>query len=122
MGYLTNLEMKEEKEDLLKGIKEGKELITGISKEPWHFRYVGFPHSDIIEEYEFAFEEYHNFIRKYDSVENSYRYKTINDDIKIFFVESNTDIQIIQIEEEYEYIVSGNNFDGFIVTLFKRLN
>lgn len=28
----------------------GKEQITGIGAEPWHFRYVGYPHSVIMAE------------------------------------------------------------------------
>lgn len=34
----------------------GKEKITGIAHEPWHFRYVGFPHSAIIAQKSFALE------------------------------------------------------------------
>lgn len=32
--------------------------ITGINYEPWHFRYVGLPHSEIIAEQRLALEEY----------------------------------------------------------------
>lgn len=35
-----------------------KEAVTGISEEPWHFRYVGMPHSKIITERGLALEEY----------------------------------------------------------------
>ena len=35
-----------------------KEEITGISEEPWHFRYVGMPHSRIITKRGLALEEY----------------------------------------------------------------
>ncbi|MGN0475936.1 MAG: M15 family metallopeptidase, partial [Ruminococcus sp.] len=35
-----------------------KEEITGISHEPWHFRYVGYPHSKIMQENGFSLEEY----------------------------------------------------------------
>ncbi|MDR0851304.1 MAG: D-alanyl-D-alanine carboxypeptidase family protein [Clostridiales Family XIII bacterium] len=35
-----------------------KERITGIAYEPWHFRYVGLPHSVIMEEEGLALEEY----------------------------------------------------------------
>ena len=37
---------------------EGKESITGFEYEPWHVRFVGHPHSDIIAEYKVTFEEY----------------------------------------------------------------
>lgn len=100
--------------------KEGKEWITGISKEPWHFRYVGYPHSVIIEEKGFALEEYHDFIRDYTSADNSYQYQDENNDVKLFFIKSTDDIQTLQIEDQYRSEVSGNNYDGFVITLFKE--
>lgn len=36
----------------------GKEAVTGIAHEPWHFRYVGAPHALIIEESGWTLEEY----------------------------------------------------------------
>lgn len=36
----------------------GKEHITGISHEPWHFRYVGRPHAQIMEQKGLTLEEY----------------------------------------------------------------
>lgn len=41
---------------------EDKEKITGISHEPWHFRYVGYPHSQIITERGLSLEEYIEFV------------------------------------------------------------
>ena len=32
--------------------------VTGVIDEPWHFRYVGLPHSAIMQENHWAFEEY----------------------------------------------------------------
>ena len=93
--------------------KKDKENITRISQEPWHFRFIGFPHSVIIEEKGFALEEYHQFIRKYNSVDNSLKYK----DYQILFVKSIEEIQSIYIEDDLKYNISGNNIDGFIITL-----
>lgn len=36
----------------------GKEHITGIAHEPWHFRYVGMPHSEIMTFKGLTLEEY----------------------------------------------------------------
>lgn len=36
----------------------GKEQITGIAHEPWHFRYVGTPHSEIMACQGLTLEEY----------------------------------------------------------------
>lgn len=37
---------------------KGKEAITGIAHEPWHFRYVGCPHAEIITAKNLTLEEY----------------------------------------------------------------
>ena len=37
----------------------GKEAITGIAHEPWHFRYVGVPHAKIMVDHNWTLEEYH---------------------------------------------------------------
>ena len=37
----------------------GKEHITGIAHEPWHFRYVGTPHAAYILQMGLTLEEYH---------------------------------------------------------------
>jgi D-alanyl-D-alanine dipeptidase/carboxypeptidase len=41
---------------------EDKQEITGISYEPWHFRYVGLPHSQIISTQKWTLEEYHHYL------------------------------------------------------------
>ncbi len=48
------------------------ERKTGISYEPWHLRYVGFPHSKIINESKITLEEYIEFFElgKFYSYEN----------------------------------------------------
>lgn len=44
----------------------GKEKITGIAHEPWHFRYVGIPHAEIMTREGLVLEEYIDFIRQTD--------------------------------------------------------
>jgi D-alanyl-D-alanine dipeptidase/carboxypeptidase len=96
--------------------KESKENITGISKEPWHFRFIGFPHSAIIEEKELALEEYHEFIKNYDTLEKAFKYKNY----RIFYVKLMEDEKYIYLEDDIEFDVSGNNIDGFIFTLYNK--
>ena len=120
-GIFKRFREEAKKSGFIERYKEGKEAVTGISKEPWHFRYVGYPHSAIIEEKGFALEEYHDFIRKYTSVDNSYKYKYKNNIIQLFFIRSTADIQVLHVEDDFKYKVSGNNHDGFIITLFKNL-
>ena len=42
----------------------GKEAITGISHEPWHFRYVGVPHAKFMAERGLVLEEYVALLRR----------------------------------------------------------
>lgn len=37
---------------------QGKEHLTGIAYEPWHFRYVGYPHAEIMSKNGLTLEEY----------------------------------------------------------------
>ena len=43
--------------------KAHKEHLTGISCEPWHFRYVGASHAVIMEEYDLCLEEYTEWLK-----------------------------------------------------------
>ncbi len=101
---------------------KGKEKITGIAHEPWHFRYVGYPHSAIISENGFTLEEYIDFIKLF-SCENSYYFKRNDKIIEVFYVNLN-DIKPTEIKlPEYSiYQISGNNSDGFICTLWRNHN
>lgn len=42
--------------------QRGKEEVTGISAEPWHFRYVGAPHAALMEGNGLCLEEYRDFV------------------------------------------------------------
>ena len=42
----------------------GKEAVTGIAHEPWHFRYVGVPHARIMTDAGLTLEEYVALLRR----------------------------------------------------------
>ena len=97
--------------------KKGKEAITGIAEEPWHFRYIGRPHAELAECWHMALEEYIEEIKKYTqqaplSFEGPSLFK-----YEIFFIPSNGHEQIINLPENVSCEISGNNIDGFIITL-----
>lgn len=97
--------------------KGNKEFITGISQEPWHFRYIGYPHSAIMEEKDLSLEEYHVFLKDFILEENSFKYRDDKYIWKIFYIEGAVDVEILEISDTYDYTISGNNRDGFIITL-----
>lgn len=99
-----------------------KECITGISHEPWHFRYVGYPHSKIITEHGFSLEEYTEFVKTYRDNCRFIFTAACETEIEIYYVPVNNNETTIKIEENYVNQVSGNNIDGFIVTVWRKNN
>lgn len=57
--------------------QKDKENITLIAEEPWHFRFVGYPHSQIMYDKNLSLEEYILFLKRYlkDNPLESYGYK-----------------------------------------------
>ncbi|KAF1302536.1 D,D-carboxypeptidase/D,D-dipeptidase VanXY [Enterococcus saccharolyticus] len=43
---------------------KNKEELTGIAYEPWHFRFVGLPHSEIIMNQGWVLEEYLEYLKE----------------------------------------------------------
>lgn len=96
-----------------------KEKITGISNEPWHFRYVGYPHSKIMTELGLCLEEYINYIKRYDKNHRLRHRFSESIMIEIFYVPLSGDEMVIEMPKNSVYQVSGNNVDGFIITIWR---
>lgn len=92
--------------------EKDKEAVTKIAYEPWHFRYVGYPHSKIISNNGMSLENYIDFIKNYSS-ENPLKYKQY----EIFYIPLQDEKTVVEIEKNGLFHISGNNSDGFIVTL-----
>jgi len=110
---------------ILRYTEENKN-ITGYMAESWHFRYIGKPHASIVKQTGMAYEEYIFFLKKFTFEEPlEYKYSD-NEFYKIYFVNQNHDGDITEVPLTYDaitstdpeaYSVSGNNMDGFVVTL-----
>jgi D-alanyl-D-alanine dipeptidase/carboxypeptidase len=101
---------------------EDKEELTGISHEPWHFRYVGYPHSKIIEKNGFSLEEYIEFVKSYrDDCRLLYKQGS-GAAVEIYYLPASNEKNRIVISENSAYQISGNNIDGFIVTVWRKEN
>lgn len=99
-----------------------KQSVTGIEAEPWHLRYVGVPHAEIMVEKALCLEEYEDFIKEY-SYDKPLMYTSSNN-IKygIYFTKAGKEKTNIQVplddnDQQYSYEISGNNVDGFIITV-----
>ncbi len=100
---------------------QSKESITGIGHEPWHFRYVGIPHADIIAERGLTLEEYIAFLKQYPYDKTYYLHKSPNMYISVSYLEaSKTSDTQFQIDDSLPYTISGNNVDGFIITQWRK--
>lgn len=95
-----------------------KEAITSIDHEPWHFRYVGYPHALIMQEESICLEEYIEKIKGYP-INQPYVYSDQACLIEIFYVPALLEEQKIKLNSPL-YQVSGNNIDGFIITLWRK--
>lgn len=90
---------------------------TGVGFMPHHFRYVGLPHSLIMNEKDMCLEEYLQFINEY-TIDSPFTYSTDSKEYKIFYVPANTSGDTeVNIAKNSVYTVSGNNTDGFIITI-----
>lgn len=101
--------------------QKSKEKITGISHEPWHFRYVGFPHSTIMTEKKLSLEEYVELLKQYPYKKQPLIYPLENCTVEISYVKAAAcDETTIDIPNNTTYQISGNNMDGFIVTTWRN--
>ncbi|WP_127483727.1 VanY-A/VanY-F/VanY-M family D-Ala-D-Ala carboxypeptidase [Paenibacillus ehimensis] len=89
-----------------------KTEITGIQYEPWHFRYVGLPHSAIMQEKNFTLEQYLDFLKERKTVSTTVEGQAY--EVSYYPVSGNT---TVPVPAGRRYEISGNNMDGVIVTL-----
>lgn len=95
---------------------EHKTDITGIEFEPWHFRYVGLPHSHIMQQKDLVLEEYIEFLRK----EKTYIHESNDVYYVIEYVEANDLKDRISYPWYVDFKFSGSNDDGLITTSIIR--
>ena len=101
---------------------ENKENITKIQYEPWHFRYVGIPHACYMDKNGLCMEEYMELLEQHPY---SGEHLEFADDegrnYEVYFVKSDDGAEntTIPVPTGAEYDISGNNYNGFIVTVYK---
>ncbi len=92
----------------------GKEAVTGIAHEPWHFRYVGVPHARIMAERELTLEEYVTLLRR-DYVRRPLLFRTGS---HIFHIQYHREENLPDVSSWSGLYrqVSADNCGGFVVT------
>ncbi|MGG5739550.1 MULTISPECIES: M15 family metallopeptidase [Bacillus cereus group] len=91
---------------------KNKSNITGIQYEPWHIRYVGLPHSAIMQKKNFTLEEYLDFLKEEKEISTEVEGKKYT--VSYYKVSGNMKVNV-PANKQYE--ISGNNMDGVIVTV-----
>lgn len=96
--------------------QSGKEGVTGIAAEPWHFRYVGRPHARIMCELGLCLEEYVEYLRAYPYPERLLEVRGEVYEAEVGFAGARDTLGL----PDAPYQVSGNNVDGYIYTLWRK--
>lgn len=94
----------------------GKEHITGIAAEPWHFRYVGRPHARLMSDNGLCLEEYVELLRSYPYPERLLETRGGVYEADVGFACDKCELEL----PDAPYQISGNNVDGYIYTLWRK--
>lgn len=94
-----------------------KSDITGVRSAASHFRYVGLPHSGIMKDYNLCLEEYINTLKAYPFDGEHLKVVYLGKSYEIYYCEGLE----VALPIDRDYTVSGNNVDGFIVTIEDKL-
>lgn len=92
----------------------GKEQITGIAHEPWHFRYVGTPHARLMTVSGFCLEEYLDWIRRYTPTRPLIFGQNHQPDSILFYLPANADWTP---PPDFSVRISDTGAGDFVVTM-----
>ena len=101
---------------------KGKEPVTKIGHEPWHFRYVGVPHAEIMAKHGFVLEEYIDYIRQFLYGKAAYLLHSGKQEIAVSFVKASQGQATFELDDSASHTISGNNIDGWILTQWSHQN
>lgn len=90
-----------------------KSDVTGIDYESWHYRYVGLPHAYVMATEDLCLEEYISYLRAYPFFGEHLSVTCLGKTYEIYFCPKD---QVI-VPTTGSYTISGNNTDGFVITV-----
>lgn len=99
--------------------QEGKEALTGIAPEPWHFRYVGLPHATIMNTHGFCLEEYLDYLKDFPYEGRHLEVHVENKSFELFYKKAEDDLTELTLPGYLPFQVSGDNREGFVFTLWR---
>lgn len=101
---------------------DNKSDKTGIKDHTEHFRYVGIPHAYYMKENNLSLEEYLQTLKKYTYGSKTLSVSCYSKDYEIYFIrakDENSENVGVYVPRNNQYTISGNNADGFIITVEK---
>lgn len=90
-----------------------KSTITGINYESWHFRYVGLPHAYVMTTENLCLEEYIDYLRSFPFDGDHLTVTCQGSAYELYYCPGRN----IVVPTSGDYTISGNNIDGFIITI-----
>ncbi|MBB4823415.1 D-alanyl-D-alanine carboxypeptidase [Sporosarcina luteola] len=93
---------------------QDKTQITGIQYEPWHIRYVGLPHSAVMQENNFVLEEYLEYLKEVKDI--TVTIKGIHYTVSYHYFKQG---MTLHLPSNHPYTISGDNVEGIIVTEYE---
>lgn len=104
--------------------KEDNAAVTGVTNEPYHFRYVGVAHATYMYNNDLCLEEYLDLLRDSHAYKSEHlKFAGDGVDYEVYYVaaasDSVTEVAVPKADAEGKvtYTVSGDNKEGFIVTV-----
>jgi len=91
----------------------GKQDITGVPYEPWHFRYVGRVHAWYMGEHNFVLEEYIAYLQETGGYQTGFAGRTY------YVLYQQPEDGMIFVPEGLSFLVSSANTGGYIVTAWE---
>ena len=99
---------------------EDKTSITGIQYEPWHFRYVGWPHARLMEREGLVLEEYHRLLEDYPEYGPHLHFQEQGRSFEVYTVSrDNLEDLPSRLPKNTLCQWSGNNGNGVVVTIWR---
>ena len=97
---------------------KGKESVTGIGHEPWHFRYVGWPHARLMEEHGLVLEEYLDWLRQFPLGTEPLRYRGLGRGVEISYVPAGQAAEL-KLPAGLPCQLSDTNEGGAVLTVWR---
>lgn len=96
---------------------DGKNSVTGEDARTYTYRYVGIPHAVYMKQNNLCLEEYIEQIKTYTN-SNPLSVTSGVSQYQVYYVAANVNnVTSVPVPSNKPYTISGNNVDGFIVTV-----